>query len=291
MGKGRLLSVKEVKELKSGTKVWLEKGETLDSVYNNVSKVYEVKSGRLSCNDEVEDKYANIYKDGMAIKNGNIKVYEWIEQPKNVGRLLTSEEVGRLPASAKQYYVEKVNYPEQNGLYKRKELPYFKNDNGKYFGRTCPAVTCGDYKVYEYKEEIIIKEYTTAEVIKELELDTTLEFQALSFGTEKRHMGKFLTSMINKKLICMTESPDLNNSIYIDQKWTLLKPELVAVSFMEASKAFDEGKNIRCDYIGSISGVLKSEVYKQQSQSRKGIMDGEINLSFYKILTGEWFIL
>jgi len=200
------------------------------------------------------------------------------------GRLLSVKEVGKLPASDKQYYVKKVNYPEQNGLYKMEELPYFRDDNGNNFGRTCFAVTCGEYKVYEYEEEeIIIKEYTTVEAIKELDSNIGLKFQALSFSDNKP-FEKFLTSGEGKRLTC-TKSPDYNDNIYMDQKWILVKPEPIEVPFMEAVKAFSIGKVIECRREEYTSR------YKDGNNHPVMCDDNGLAINYREILKGKWFIL
>lgn len=75
--KGKLLSINETKELKDGTRVWLEKTEGLDCEYNQESKVYQIKNGTFYHKDDSD--YIQIYVDGSAVKHGWVEVYEWIE--------------------------------------------------------------------------------------------------------------------------------------------------------------------------------------------------------------------
>lgn len=80
--KGRLLTIEEILDLKNGTKVWLEKDILLDEDYNQESKLYKLSGERFYSDDESCSVYANIYKNGIAIRTGKIKVYEWKEDVK-----------------------------------------------------------------------------------------------------------------------------------------------------------------------------------------------------------------
>jgi hypothetical protein len=77
--KGKLLSVEEVRRLKDGTKVWIEKLPSLEKDYNQVNKVYTVEGMWFHCSDEIESKYSKIWLDGHAVNQERVKVYEWID--------------------------------------------------------------------------------------------------------------------------------------------------------------------------------------------------------------------
>jgi len=204
------------------------------------------------------------------------------------GKLLSVEEVGRLKESGRNYYVESTNSVVENGIYNyRKEgKEYLDNGNGRDFYIRCESVRNGDIKVYEYEEEIIIKEYTTAEVIKELGANVELKFQALRYIT-KEPGAKFLTIDSNKRIVCKSESSTLNDYLFADQTWILVVENVEkSVTFMEATKAFNNGHSIECKrecgyptkYIFNIDKI--------------GMMDESGNaVCADEILKGKWFIL
>lgn len=123
--KGKLLSIEEVKKLKNGIKVWLEKGKDLDYSYDRESKVYEIKGEQFYCENE---SGVNIWTDGLAVSDENIKVYEWKEDIKMerleielfryenlvFGKVLKMDEGLRkasLLAEKKGFTVESSSYP------------------------------------------------------------------------------------------------------------------------------------------------------------------------------------
>ncbi len=198
------------------------------------------------------------------------------------GRLLSVEEVGRLKESDKKYYVEANNKYVQNGLYSRgKDKEYLEDNEGHSFYIRCINVIEGGIKVYEY-EEIVIKEYTTAEVLGMITENRMLRFKTRTgdIGFETNRNGE---SYPNRILWNGSKTPFQVNIETLNFKWTLVVVEPVEVSFMEAIKAYDsKGKTIKVD-------LILPHIYKYTT----GIMLDEngTGISCEEIVQGKWFIL
>jgi len=125
-----------------------------------------------------------------------------------------------------------------------------------------------------------MKNYKTFEVVKMLSEDNTLKF------TDKEN--RTLTSRYGS-LECTLECTFNNKNksvIDLDKTWELVQEP---VDFMVAAKAFSEGKNVRVEFKGAISGKPLQDVYKQTNKNRPGMCSsGE--LSFYRITTGKWYL-
>lgn len=204
--RGKLLSIEEVGRLGNGIKVWLEKGENLDSVYNNESKVYEVKGEKFSCNNETAYEYANIYKDGFAVKGGKIKVYE-------------------------------------------------------------------------YLEEVIVKEYKGWEILKMIEEgELKPKDKVIANGNFEFYVSETGT------LRYSSNGHEIDSSYFNNSNKYILVEE-VSVSFMEAAKAFSEGKTIECK---------REEGYQTKythDTGKTGMVDEDgAAVCADEILKGKWFV-
>ena len=205
-------------------------------------------------------------------------------------RLLSVEEIVNLKTSSNRYYVVSSNSQVPDGIYTNIEGNSFRdNSNIHTFSKKCYGVECGNIKVYEYEEEIIIKEYTTVEAIRELDLNTELKFQALDI-TDTGRLPKFLESDKSKKIICRSESPNFNNTLFNDSTWVLAKPKLVEVTFLEAIKALDAGKDIKCEIGTSIYIYRELDNDSSLGYTLINYANGDA-ITTNEILKGKWYVL
>jgi hypothetical protein len=91
------------------------------------------------------------------------------------------------------------------------------------------------------------KKYKTSEAIAMLEKNQKLRFVVSDNSPASGH--KFLTVGALKRLECTTTKFSLNNEVFLDTEWELVQQP---VPFMEAVKAYSEGKTIRCERPHSI---------------------------------------
>jgi hypothetical protein len=137
---------------------------------------------------------------------------------------------------------------------------------------------------YEGIEGMKMKTYKTWEVIKMLTENSKLIFE--SNGDQiaiKDYQLIWLSTYNNVSLT-------LNCSMFVDmfnKNWTLVQE---SVSFMDASKAFGEGKNIRVEFPSSIDENKIITYIFVQSTNGAGVMQSSDDLNFYMINTGKWFI-
>ena len=128
-----------------------------------------------------------------------------------------------------------------------------------------------------------MKTYATWEVIKMLTENRKLEFKTVgrnsNYSVEIDSEGIVFNS--TKELMHITNK-------FLENEWVLVPQP---VTFMEATKAFNIGKNVRVEYLGSGNGKPKTTIFKQAYESKPGIMNcSDESLTFFIIATGKWFI-
>jgi len=121
-----------------------------------------------------------------------------------------------------------------------------------------------------------MKTYKTWEAIKMLTVNLELRFK----DNENR-----ILSNRHSALECMYHNRKI--VIDLDESWTLIQQ---SVTFMEATKAFISGQNVRVEYASSTDGELETVLFSQADASKPGIMKYNQNLTFYVIENGNWFI-
>jgi hypothetical protein len=88
--KGKLLSIEEVYNLKTGDKVFIEKTKMLSPLYDCESKVYTVQGEKF---ENKTDKSFDTYINGYAVTEGFIKVYEWKDDVEMKSNQISKEEL------------------------------------------------------------------------------------------------------------------------------------------------------------------------------------------------------
>lgn len=125
-----------------------------------------------------------------------------------------------------------------------------------------------------------MKKYKTWEAIKMLNENPKLMFQALSFVINKPIEKYLKLDDVDKIVKCISSSNLYNEFIYADQLWILVSQP---VDFMEAVKAYDEGKTIRCE----LNGLAR--IYGK-STCRLLVDNFGAAVDTSEILKGKWFI-
>lgn len=208
------------------------------------------------------------------------------------GKLLSVEEVANLKPSSNKYYVVSNNSQIPDGVYTNIEGNNFRdNNNLPSFSKKCYGVEYGNIKVYEYEEEIIIKEYKTWELLKLAE-----DYKNEGISTDKRPRYKNNKGI---EVIIGTTGGDkglftIEGRTYKDfltnEIWTLVEPKQVEVTFMEAVKALENGKDIRCEILND------TYHYKAEDNFDEALGYTFIDyvygnpISTKEILEGQWFI-
>jgi hypothetical protein len=126
--------------------------------------------------------------------------------------------------------------------------------------------------------------YKTWEVVKMLTENPKLKFRhdICAGGT------KFLTIKGQTRLVCEKDMDCLNAEIFTDTEWELIKPEPVLVPFMEAVKAYSEGKTIGCKD-GKHNWEYEPSEFSPKFSVLNDTKDGVI--SAHEILNGQWYII
>jgi len=206
------------------------------------------------------------------------------------GKRLSMKELGGLRKSDSKYWIESINPRVKDGIYHLETNTWFiSEDNENGFGSHCDSVLKEEIKVYEYEEEIVVKEYQTWEVIKMLTENSKLKFGVIpSYGSSK--IPRCIASISEGGSIVWGDS---NDSIYLSEahihyKWILMEDEPKQVPFIEAAQAFRDGKDIEVKYISLCDGEAINRIFKQSST--KGIMQINDVLTFYLAIEGKWFI-
>ena len=208
-------------------------------------------------------------------------------------RLLSVEEVGRLKESDKKYYVESTNKFVKDGVYGMSgDKEYLADGEDHKFYTRCQDVRDGNIIVFEYEEEIVIKEYKGWEILKMIDEGELKEGRKLlgdsgmSYVVKQQDPGKSLV-LGYESGNDYPKSPALQTRTF-----TLVQKP---VPFMEAAQAFSEGKNLKCEYLSSLNREPKTILFKQGDKIKNGIMSSESfgtnALAFYIVSEGKWFIL
>lgn len=128
-----------------------------------------------------------------------------------------------------------------------------------------------------------MKKYKTSEVIAMLEKNPKLKFKAV-----KHNKGEFIEVVDNR--VCW--GGDWNYPIYIlvnaeQEEWELIQQP---ISFMEAVKAYSEGKTIKCEANGC-KYIFNAK--RHRSVTGQGIWlrsDTDVIPSTEMILNGTWYV-
>ena len=129
-----------------------------------------------------------------------------------------------------------------------------------------------------------MKTYKTWEVIKMLTENPKLRFTSRN---ESIHIYEDeLVWLISNKTFKLTVNSGLHSDTF-NRNWALVQ---TPVTFMEAIEAFISGRNVRSEYISTINGESKTQIFYQSSKNRPGVMKCGEDLTFYIIATGKWFI-
>ena len=187
------------------------------------------------------------------------------------GRKLTDEEL--LQMVGKKVLVEfKTIKLLPNGIY---ILKYIENKQPytfitEDFRCSFDFDTClgRDAIYYEYIEEP--KTYKTSEMIAMLEENPKLKFKCVNTDSF------FEVFVMNKKIIIRKENGKTDNGFCTIDRWQLIE-EPKEVTFLEAVKAYNEGKKIR-----SVSG---NNEFTYERKLSVGMV------SMTEILNAKWFIL
>jgi hypothetical protein len=110
----------------------------------------------------------------------------------------------------------------------------------------------------------------TWEAIKALTENPKLEFREMK-GTNGH---KFLKCNLLGEIVCKVDHASYNTLLFTDTEW-----EPQPVPFMEAVKAYSEGKTIECEYNGSTSAYETDK-----------INDTFCKLESLEVLEGTWYI-
>ena len=143
-----------------------------------------------------------------------------------------------------------------------------------------------------------MKKYKTWEVIKMLTENPTLIFKLENTGYGMAKIRKMIIR--NGYFHCVSYNHDcdrieyslgqgnFNGNIDISSEWTLVQEP---VSFMEAIKAYHEGKTIRCEYVEEEFIYEPTEEKKVSEQIGFIIRDCDFSsVCTGEILEGKWYI-
>lgn len=121
-----------------------------------------------------------------------------------------------------------------------------------------------------------MKKYKTSEVIAMLEQNPKLKFKCITDG-----IGEYCTIEVNHGRICWGGDNRLPMYIVVDKplEWELVQQP---VSFMEAVKAYSEGKTIRCEKNGH---VLEYKPFYGMLKLKTGQA-----VTATQILEGRWYV-
>jgi hypothetical protein len=165
------------------------------------------------------------------------------------GKELTAKEVGELKEDTKivfEYQNEEILSEVKHELFYIDGLKKDPQPVGlRYLTKSkdgcswSSSLNMGKY--YEWKEDVKMKTYKTWEVIKLLTENPKLQFENDSYNSILKTDLKYSAylDLVNKGTF---ENKKLEIYLGLDHEWTLIKQP---VSFMEAVKAFKEGKTIK----------------------------------------------
>jgi hypothetical protein len=118
-----------------------------------------------------------------------------------------------------------------------------------------------------------MKKYSTGEVITMLELNPKLEFRCVKGNT-----GEYETISVNHGRMCWGGDNRYPLFIVVEKplEWELIQQP---IPFMEAVKAYSEGKAIRCEWNGGYKEYLPC-----------GLKCVNTTFAANDILNGKWYI-
>jgi len=279
--KGKELSIGAMENLwKSERRYYVESTNPFIS-----NGVYRLKTNYQFRSEENEDCFS---KSCDSVLEGRIKVYEYLEE-----EIVLKRKVGdqvRIKDNLIQGYVEGT---DQGNFISEKMISF-----GGKIAKITKLLTDGyDYELdideqrfdwSEYMvEDVKVQEYQTWEVIKALTENPKLKFGAVN---------EYNPSKIPDCIVLVNEEGDIVwsededtiylSSAHIHYKWILME-ETKEVTFIEAVKAFSEGKIIVCKRKGVEERYKPADEY-----STLGILKNTwgTQLNCKDVLEGKWFI-
>lgn len=129
-----------------------------------------------------------------------------------------------------------------------------------------------------------MKKYKTWEVIKMLTENPELKFE----WTKQVMPGSYI--QVENGIVVWSGRNQQGNSMYtcLDDEWALVQQP---VTFIQAIKAYAEGKTIRCEYISPDKHNIEN-IYKPSGMKISCLKDENCKMavSDYEILNGTWYI-
>jgi len=202
------------------------------------------------------------------------------------GRLLDIEEVLKLPDDTKVWVEDDLKYYKNQICIKNGyNLNFTDTDCANRYIIKEDGYDLERIDIYKYEEEIIIKEYTMAEVIGMIAANPELRFKN-PHGNEIGLEVSLDCELDPKEIVWKIDSRKLViNTCTLNIMWTLVEPEPMEVSFVEAVYAFSKGKVIECR---REEGVTK---YRDGDKCPVMYDDNGLGINYKEILKGAWYIL
>jgi len=127
------------------------------------------------------------------------------------------------------------------------------------------------------------KEYTTSQALDLLDKNRTLTFIRPNYDELYISLDGSYRILKQKQTIGVLLG-DCNSQT----RWKM-KQSNIGIS--AASEAFKQGKNIRCEFIGTVKGTPQVRHWKQGMSDEFGVMSHDAELiTFYMINVGKWYI-
>jgi hypothetical protein len=128
-----------------------------------------------------------------------------------------------------------------------------------------------------------MKTYKTWEVIKMLTENPNLIFT--SNGDQIAIIENQLMWVASGHLLKLTLDCNMTIDTF-NKDWKLIQEP---ITFMKAAEAFNNGKDLRCEYLDcNDKKTPRTQIYKQSE--KPGCMWDTDDLTFYLALTGKWYI-
>lgn len=221
------------------------------------------------------------------------------------GRLLSVEEVNGLKDGQVVYMEPIKTYPEDIGKGKITITNYGIEEKSENDRESVEWIlswgddVCDPYsefdqreriKIYEWKEDVEMKTFKTSEMIAMLEGNPKLKFQAIDGNRSPKVQTVSITeeSMGYLAWDYRGISQFAINENALKAIWILIKPEPKEVTFMDAIKAFDEGKTIYCKTEGA--GEIQYKRIDGYGEYQSMEDDDGDSITQTEILEGKWYI-